>query len=211
MYRSVGRNRVLKWIAELIGLAAFILLIGTVSPASAAEGDFSAEFMGGLGFGPDDPDFDFGVKFGPGLGFGYEVNEYIQLRTDVSYFKWTDDATVCNSGGCPRLSFHLRDIPIFLGGRLFLPVIPDARLFGELGVSLDIMKAELSGGGGSGSLSDSKLKVGLVPGLGFDFMVTPDVSLGLNARYHLLSKGVGEFEEGGTTFFSVAVLAAYYF
>lgn len=205
---SALKKGVLKW--SLVGLALFILSIAV--PASAQEGEFSAEFMGAIGLGPDDPDFQLRSTFAPGVGIGYNVDEYIQLRADVSYFKWKDAATVCRSG-CSTFSLHLQDIPIFLGGRFFLPLDPfvaGVRLFGELGLSANLMKAEFSNDSGGG-LSDSKLKIGIVPGIGVDFRVAPSVSIGLNGRYHVLSKGVGELKEGGTSFFSVAVLAAYDF
>ena len=130
----------------------------------------------------------------------YEIVDNIQIRADVSFFKWEDNRTDTDSFLGPvtvNVDLEIRNIPIFLGARYFIPISSNARLFGEMGLSVNFLKAtagfELSAMGEtfSGSISDSETKLGIVPGVGIEYMVTPKVGLGAGARYHLISKGTG--------------------
>ena len=210
MKKVTNRKTWLKWLSG--SLLLFFLVFGLPPLASAEKGDGSVELMLGFGFGPDDPDFKFDTTFGPGIGLGYEVADNFQLRADVSYFKWDDDATVCDPFlGCLNLSLDLENLPVFVGGRFLAPLTDDIQLFAELGLSANFMKAEMTDVDSGATISESETKIGIVPGLGIEFRFSPQIGLGANVRYNLISKGVGDFDEGGTSFLSAAALVAYHF
>lgn len=186
-----------------VSILAFSMVAGFVNDSLAKQGDFSIEGFVGLGIGPDDPDFDFGTAFSGGIGVGYEVIDKLQLRADISSpYKWNDDYQGVN--------MELRNIPLFLGGRYFLPISTNTKLFGELGLSVNFYEAEMQFLGLS--VSESETKIGFVPGFGVEFMVTPTLGLGGNLRYHAIKKGLGDsFPDGETSFFSATGMIVYHF
>lgn len=209
MIEIAGRKVWLKWLSG--SLLLFFFVFGFTPQASAEKGDGSMELMLGFGFGPDDPDFEFDSVFGPGIGLGYEISEQAQLRADVSYFKWDDTGTVSIPlVGTFNRSSELRNIPIFVGGRFLSPLTDYIRLFAELGLSVNFLKVEQTDPA-LGTDSESETKLGLVPGLGIEFRLAQKVSLGANVRYNLITKGVGDFDEAGTSFLSAAALVGYHF
>ena len=203
-----------KWVAW--GVLTCFLLASMVPNASAKEGDVTVEGFAGIGVGPDDPDFDFGSTFSGGIGFGYEIKDNIQIRADVSFFKWEDMIKDIPFLGplTVDMDLEIRNVPVFVGARYFIPIASNARLFGELGLSMNFLKAtmdfDFSAMGETFSISESDTKLGVVPGLGIEYMVTPKVGLGAGARYHIISKGVGDFEGGKTSFFSAVGLINYH-
>lgn len=210
MKEGPRKKALLEWLSGTLLL--FFLVFGVASHASAAKGDGSAELMLGFGFGPDDPDFEFGNTFAPGIGLAYEVVDNVQLRTDISYFKWDDSAQVCDPfTGCADRSLKLTNMPVFAGGRFLAPLTDHIQLFAELGLSFNFLKAKQSDAATGTTVSESEMKLGLVPGLGIEFRLSPQFGLGANVRYDLIAKGVGDFKEGGTSFMSASLLAAYHF
>lgn len=210
MKEGLGQNVLLQWFSGSFLL--FFLVFGPASQAFAAKGDRSVELMLGFGFGPDDPDFEVGNTFGPGIGLAYEVADSIQLRTDISYFKWDDSTTVCPPfNPCSDRSLKLTDMPVFVGGRFLAPLTSHIQLFAELGLSFNFLKAKESDALTGDTISESEMKLGLVPGLGIEFRLSPQIGLGANVRYDLITKGVGDFKEMGTSFLSASLLAAYHF
>src|SRR5581483_4312892 len=210
MKEGLGNRDLLQWFSG--SLLLFFLMFGPASQASAEKGDGSVELMLGFGFGPDDPDFKFGNTFGPGVGLAYEVVDNFQLRTDISYYKWDDSAQVCDPFlGCSDRSLKLTNMPVFIGGRFLAPLTNHIQLFAELGLSLNFLKAKESDAATGATVSQSELKPGVVPGLGIEFRLSPQIGLGANVRYDLITKGVGDFKEGGTSFLSASLLAAYHF
>ncbi len=119
MKKIASKKVLLKWLSG--SLLLFFFVLGLSPVASAEKGDGAVELMLGFGFGPDSSDFEFDTTLGPGLGLGYEVADGIQLRTDVSYFKWDDEGTDCNLvGTCTDQAIKLSNIPVFVGG-IFSP------------------------------------------------------------------------------------------
>ena len=57
----------------------------------------------------------------------------------------------------------------------------------------------------------SDTKIGGAAGLGAEFMVTPQLGLGIDLRYHLISDGVGDATAAKPSFFSAAALIAYHY
>lgn len=187
-------------------LLMLLLLTGiTSSNVFAKAGDVSIEGFAGIGIGPDDPDFDFGSTFGGGIGFGYEISDNFQLRTDVAYYKWDDTITDPFLG---NVKLTLRNIPVFLGGRYYAPLNEKVRIFGELGLGVNFYEAEFKILGTS--ISESETKLGVIPGIGIEVMMTPRLGLGASARYHAISKGVGDFDDGETSHVSTVVLINYH-
>lgn len=210
MKEVASKQNLLKWLSG--SLLLFVVVVGLSPIASAEEGDGTVELMLGFGFAPDDPDFKFDTAFGPGVGLGYEFSDGIQLRTDVSYFKWDDSATACDIfGACDSLSLELRNIPVFVGGRFFAPLTERLHLFAELGLSINFLEVSLTDTASGIKGSDSQTKLGLVPGLGIEFQLSEEFSVGANVRYNLIAKGVGDFDEGTTSFLSAAALLGYHF
>ena len=195
-----------------VGTVFLLLLVfGSVPFASAEKGDLSAELMLGFGFGPDDRDFSYDTSFGPGVGFGYEFVDGVQLRVDASYFMWDASGTVSDPFLPPsNRSAKLRNIPLFAGGRFFAPLTDAIHLFAEFGLSVNLLELKETDSV-LGTVSQSETKLGLVPGLGIEFRLSPKLGLGANVRYNLVAKGVGDFKEAGTSFLSAAGLVTYYF
>jgi opacity protein-like surface antigen len=203
-----SKNVLLKrWVGSFL---LFLFVFGPVPFASAEKGDLSTELMLGFGFGPDDSSFPYDTSFGPGVGAGYEIADGVQLRVDISYFQWEASGTVSDPLFAPSTrSAKLRNIPIFAGGRFFAPLNNNIHLFAELGVSANFLELKETDPV-LGTVSQTETKLGLIPGLGIEFRLSPNIGLGANVRYNLIAKGVGDFKEAGTSFLSAAGLVTYY-
>jgi hypothetical protein len=196
-----------KWISVI--LLTLFIMVGLVSNAFAKQGDFYLEGFVGIGTGADDEEIDFGTEIGGGVGFGYEVVDNLQLRADISYYKWSEDAVVLGQNA----NEELRNIPVFLGGRYLFPITPNFKLFGELGLSVNFLKIKASAYGPMiwFSASESETKLGGVPGVGGYFMMTPQLGLGIGLRYHFIDKGIGDVDSVRSRFFSAEALITYQF
>jgi hypothetical protein len=147
--------------------AALIFLFAVLhqsTNAFAKTTRFSIEGSAGFGTSPQDINSDSTVGFS--IGQGLFVTDNFQARIDVSYFKWNDKS-------CSRCDL-LRNIPIVLGGRFYFPVAPQIRLFGEVGVGAELLEY----------LGSQKYGISLVPGVGAELMVVPQLGLGVDLRRH---------------------------
>lgn len=213
MKKMIGNKEMLKWVS--VSLFTLFLMAGITPGVFAKQGDVTVEGFVGIGTGPDDEEIDFGTGVGGGAGFGYEVVDNLQLRADLSFFKWKSDELSLTDPdfGTLKVTEDLRNIPIFLGGRYFFPVAPRFRPFVELGVSVNLLKvkADVELFGTSVSVSESATKIGVVPGVGVELMVTPQLGLGVDLRYYLIGKGIGDADTVKPSFFSAAAMIAYHF
>lgn len=190
----------------LISFLSFFMIISLSTSTFAKQGDTSIEGFVGIGRGPDDEEIDFGTEIGGGVGFGYEAIDNFQLQVDISYYKWSESENVGSIVGTEEL----RNIPLFLGGRLLLPVTPKIKFFGELGLSVNFLKISAKSPG-LFSESESKTKIGVVPGIGGYYMVTPQLGLGLGLRYNIIGKGIGDADTVEPSYFSANALISYQF
>lgn len=207
MQSTIG-NR--KRIGSFLILSLFFSLIAALPDAFGAKGDSAVELRAGYGFGPNDSDFEFGTTFSPGIGFGTEIQDNLQLRVDASYFRWKDNEDlICEVPfPCTPQSAKLQNIPLFVGGRFLADLTPAIRLFAELGLSVNFLKAEVSALGETFTERDTKL--GIVPGLGIEFKF-PTFGFGVDLRYYFTTKGVGDADDLGTSFLNAVAFLAFYF
>jgi opacity protein-like surface antigen len=188
----------------LLVLMAVFMLGGAGTVYAADAGGTVIDF--GVGFGTE-PAGGFGTTFGFGVGveqdFGKlfsgvsnEFTENLRLRADFHYFGWDD--TISVPGASADIEFSR--IPIFLGGRYALPVgqIEKFTLFGEAGLEISIDDVE-AGACIAGfppfipstctTVSDSEVNFGVTPGIGVTYLAAPNVAVGVDLRYHLISDG----------------------
>lgn len=205
--RMVNKKSISKWISLI--LLNLFLMVGLIPNVFAKQGDLYIEGFVGIGTGTDDEEIDFGTEIGGGFGFGYEVADNFQLRTDISYYNWSEDVIVSGQNA----NEELRNIPVFLGGRYLFSLTPDFKLFGEFGLSVNFLKIKASARGPMVwfSVSESETKLGGVPGIGGYFMMTPHLGLGIGLRYHFIGKGIGDVDSVKSRFFSVEALITYQF
>lgn len=153
---------------------------------------------GFLGLGSEPAD-DLGNTIGLGAGasldlaaFGADFAdaERMQLRADISYFKWKEDVF--------GVDVSLRRIPVFGGVRYFFAPGASRRgtdvgVYGEGGLELSFDKAEAAVcvptffGPICSSGSSSEVNLGLVVGGGVEMPVAENMYIGANLRYHLIS------------------------
>lgn len=200
-----------KWVS--VSVLVFFLMAITHN-VSAKEGDSSMEmFVGFVEIGPTQVGISIvelaGRGIGVGLGYGeFEKFDNLQLRVDVSIFNFQTTTEIIDES--------MDNISIFLGGRYSFLATQNIRPFIEGGLSVNFLKSEsnisldTSLGSFSASASERETKIGVVPGIGVQFMATPDASIGIGFRYHLISKGVGRFDTD-PSFGSWVVIIAHHF
>jgi opacity protein-like surface antigen len=210
------QKRMLKLV--LFSLLAFFFVIGLAPNASANKGDVSIEGSIGLGIGSDGEDVDLGTAGGGGVGVGYEIADDLQARVDVSIYEWDEresSTTTPGSGSTTRISEELRDIEIFLGGRYLLRnVTNDAKLtpYVELGLSVNFLRAEKQevASGGVVTTTEQDMKIGVVPGIGLEYMATSNWGIGTGLQYHFMADEVDDLDTE-PSFLSWEALINYHF
>lgn len=126
--------------------------------------------------GVDFLDSTFGFRIGGSYDYMEIWEGELQLRADLSYFKWDGDVL--------GLKTEYRRIPIFIGGR-YNKSFDNFSLYGEVGVELSMDKVEVSLG--ALSISVSETHFGLTPGVGFEYPITDVVIVDLGFRYHIIA------------------------
>lgn len=147
----------------------------------------------GLGTEPAD---DLGSTIGLGVGASLDLEafgadfadaENMQVRADISYFKWEEDMF--------GVDVSLRRIPVFGGVRYFFTPeagrrASDVGLYGEGGLELSFDEAEAAVCVpflGCVSGSSSEINLGITVGGGVEMPVAENMYIGANLRYHLIS------------------------
>jgi opacity protein-like surface antigen len=171
----------MKKVLFLVCLAA--LLVG---PGSAFAEGITLDVGGILGTEPAE---GLGTDIGFTVGGSYDISEALQVRVDVSYISWDDEATaVVPVFGTVTAKTELTRIPIFLGVRYNLPAKVTVFFEGGLEVSLDDYEVSLSNALiGTISVDESETNIGITPGVGVSYLISDTVLIGANARYHIIS------------------------
>jgi opacity protein-like surface antigen len=202
----------------LFSLFAFFFVIGLAPDASAKKGDVSVEGSIGVGIGTDGEDVDLGTAGGGGAGVGYEVADDLQARVDVSIYEWDEnESSTPGSGSTTFTGEELRNVEIFLGGRYLLRnVTNDANLtpYVELGLTVNFLRAEkqvvVQGSGSVDTTTEQDTKIGVVPGIGIEYMATSNWGIGTGLQYHFMADEVGDLDTE-PSFFSWEALLSYHF
>lgn len=170
----------------IVIMSLILILSASAVPAYAAQIDAA------IGIGSE-PASSLGSTFGLRVGFqdkflkifssasNNEFTQALQFRADISYFNWKTDIA--------GASLKYRRVPVFVGGRYFIPVdLGGANLFSDGGVEVSFDSAEVCVSGlGCGSASASEINAGLAAGIGVEVPVDEKFTLGADLRWHLIS------------------------
>lgn len=170
---------------SLIVLSALLI----AAPAMAAKKPASGEAMLAIGTEPDD---GFGTAVGFTLGGGIEVQKDLEARGELSYFNWSQTMQ--------GVDVSYRRIPVGGGLRKYFPTNnKQFRPYAQGMLELSFDRAEVGVLGQK--VSESEVRVGVVPAGGFDFMVNDKFSLGANIKWHLTTDMYFVFGFGGAVRF----------
>ncbi len=152
---------------------AFAKSSGSSSPGVEIDGSLVLATAPASGF-----DSGVGVTFGAGMMLP-QINKDLQGRVEISYFSWS--ATEFG------VDVSYTRIPIDVGGRFFLPAGNEKlKIFveGMLELSFDSVEVNVPPFGKS---SASETHLGLVPGAGLEFKISPALGIVADARWHLIT------------------------
>ncbi|HUI44621.1 MAG TPA: outer membrane beta-barrel protein [Nitrospirota bacterium] len=158
-------------------VAFFTLTLGTMFHAKSARayesGTYELDATIAPASGPGDYDAGFGVTFGGGYTLA-EIDKNLQARFDISVYRFTHDFP-WGSGTYVR-------VPFLLSGRYYVPIVDRLRVFGQAGLETSIDNFD-----NSSNQRQSEVNVGISPGAGVEFFVTPKVSIYALGLVHLIS------------------------
>ena len=175
---------------------ALVLTVTTVIPTTAAAAGSKPgpyEIDGSIGFGSGSGDFDAG--FGANFGAGYmldSIDKNLQARIDLGYYNFSRDFF--------GIGLDFTRMPITIGARYYFPVADQLKLFAQAGVETSLDKKDTFDLF-MGKHSKSEVNLGITPGAGVDFSISPEVSAFAVASIHLISDD----------YFSMQFGAAYHF
>ncbi|MGB9082521.1 MAG: outer membrane beta-barrel protein [Desulfuromonadaceae bacterium] len=184
-------------------LAASVLLtLSLVATSFAARGDKEVDLSIGIATSSDagNPGYagygygyssSLGTGFGLSVGGGYELLDItaikgstLQIRGDIGYNHWSESG------------FKLTRVPVSAGARLYVPIqaVNKLRVYGEASLelsfdSIDTPSYNIPFFGTFGGDSYSETNIGLVPGVGVEYVVAPNVFVGGGLKYHIISDG----------------------
>ncbi len=169
----------------LITLAALIVcsIIATAfaRPAGAASSQ-GVEVDGSLAVASA-PASGFDAGFGVTFGFGMmlpQVNKDLQGRVEFSYYEWS--ATEFG------IDVTYKRVPVDFGVRYFLPTQSgNLKVFVDGLLELSFDEVEVSNFPFPGTSSESETHLGLVPGIGIDLKMSPNLSFVADARWHVIT------------------------
>lgn len=166
--------------------ASALFTLGLAATSFAAVGDKEVDFSVGLSTAPNSA-FDTG--FNLSAGGGYEMlkiqaikGSTLQIRGDIGYNRW-EDSEFGND-------FTFTRVPVSVGARLYVPIeaVKGLRVYGEASLELSFDEVDLPSFG-LGASSHSETNVGLVPGVGVEFSVAPNIFVRGGLKHHLIEDG----------------------
>lgn len=170
------------------------VLIAFSAAAYAASGDIglglSTEPTGGFGSGFN---LSAGVNVSPADLQIKGLPKELDFRADVSYSRWKYSWAMLGFTG---FDLKYSRIPIFLGGRFYVPLnVPNLKFYAEAGmeISIDTVDYPLYFWNAGNlkwsyqSTSRSSVEIGLTPGAGFQYDINKQIYVGANARFHFIS------------------------
>lgn len=186
------RMKLFRKMAGVVALVGVYMVLGTVNPVFAKTGDKSVNV--GLNFGSE-PVSGFGSTTGFSIGGGYEIEDNMQIRGDISFFSWEQSA-----GG---IDLKYARTPITISGRQYLPLQEGLRAYGQFGVeySLDTVEVAINWFGTTTKAEASENHFGITPGAGIEYAITPQISVGAEAMYHIITD----------PYFTLGINAGYHF
>jgi opacity protein-like surface antigen len=165
------------------------LLLGVAPQAAFASNDLQGDMF--LTFGSE-PVRGFGSTTGIGVGLsvpffrlgqmdlgGHEKS--MLLRTDISYYRWSERLSV--RGIRSRVS--LRRVPLVLAARYLHSFNERLSAFGEAGFELSFDDTKVVWNGGSSS--DWEINAGIALGAGLEYSWPSDFFAGGNLRAHAVN------------------------
>ena len=171
-------------------LMAFAAQAATATPADDNKGMIAIGVGGGLTMPMGDlasEDSEFGAKFKMGYDFGggidYFITKEIAIGADASMGSMKVDAET------GTIDVKAKTIQFGLHGKYLIPTGGPVAPYLQLGAGMYSRKIEVSGGGISIDLSDSK--PGINAGAGVGYKVSDMVSIGVSGAYHMT---IGKFE-----------------
>jgi len=174
----------MKLFSKVVGIAV-VLGLFSVSPVLAKMGD--KEVNVGLAYGSA-PASGFGSAIGFSIGGGYEIQDNIQVRADISSFGWKQTVS--------GLDAKYTRMPITVSGRKYYPLQNNLlKAYGQLGLEMSMDKVDVVIPGYTSGFfsvpaqtaSASETRLGITPGGGIEFAVTPQISVGGNVAYHIIT------------------------
>jgi opacity protein-like surface antigen len=133
-------------------------------------------------------DTGLGITVGAGTTLPH-IDKNLQGRVDISYFTW--------SASQFGVDVSYTRIPLLFSGRYFVPT-RDNRLKvyiqGGLELSFDKVEAAITLPSppfafGTVKESSSETRIGLVPGAGIEYKLSPTLGLVVDARWHIITDG----------------------
>ncbi len=161
--------------------AAFAKTARTSSSSSEAG---PIELDGGFTFGTGPGDFGSAFGFNFGGGYMLEAVPNLQIRADLSYYDFSRTFFT-------DLSYTR--IPFTVGARYYFPMNDRLKLFAQAGLETSFDKIETTvpvfiGGQLVGlTQSSSEVNIGISPGGGIEFFITPQVSIFALGRIHIIA------------------------
>lgn len=173
-------------------MAGIIAGLGFAQPSFAKTGDKSVNV--GLGYGSE-PAAGMGSAIGFSIGGGYEIQDDTQVRVDISSFGWKQ--TVYG------MDIKYTRMPITVSGRQYYPLQDNLKAYGQLGLEMSLDKAEAATSfmGTTYKAEASETHLGVTPGGGIEFAITPQISVGGDVAYHIITD----------SYFTLGINAGYHF
>jgi hypothetical protein len=192
----------------IITLAAFITLSLT-APAFAKAGTTTSQNMevDGSVVLATAPAAGFGLGLGVTVGAGAmlpQINKNLQGRFDISYFTWSASEFGAD--------VSYTRIPLLFSGRFIVPT-QDSRLkvYVQGGLELSFDKAEFAiplpsppFAFGTVKGSSSETRIGLVPGAGIEYKLSPTLGLVADTRWHIITDSYFTVQAGLASHFEAA-------
>jgi hypothetical protein len=184
---------------KLIFTLAALVLVSVLSvPAFAASGTSSSsnfEVDAALQFatGPDDFDSGYGINLGAGYLLS-SIDKNLQARVDIGYLEFSKD-----------FGLEYTRIPVVISGRYYFPLDERLKLFAQAGVETSFDSRDelvpVPIFGGLAKQTKNELRLGLVPGGGAEFLITPSIGLFAVGSLHLISDGYFSIQFGSAIHF----------
>jgi opacity protein-like surface antigen len=174
-------------------LALFsVLLLIAAAPAFAETSGTKYSADGSLGFGSGPANYDTGFSFN--FGFGYSLDgilKDLQARIDVSYFDFGRDYY--------GVDLEYTRVPITFSARYSFPVTDQLKPFVQAGIETSVDDKEVLTGWYKERKSE--VNVGLSPGGGIAFFITPNASIFALGRIHIIDDSYFSMHFGGAFHF----------
>lgn len=177
--------RIGVWYCVAMAMIVVGLFIHKPLTAVAADGPGVTNISLAVGMGTEPSDLSgIGSGFGLGLGAGFYHVGDIEVRGDLNYMNWS------------KGDVKLTRIPIIFSGRMYFPSAENVKFYAQAGAGMSLDKADISSECIdfdpdtfeciSGSSSSSETNFDLVPAGGVEYQVSPVLSVGAEAAYHIV-------------------------